>query len=630
MLALKEIFRKEIDSTFSYPFNLPETGLYTITIRASCKPGWRNKWWLSFRGFLEDILDFHLDDEDLRVEADDLKFNKPGGQRGLFNSPAAFSGTKTLGKIKTVVFVVELIKGNHQIKFIPQRSAYLEEITMEKAIDPETIELHPDVKAEDGNYYSWYTFVLVEQPLRSLSITAQADVPVLGKDDDDLKLVVDGEVRRNPLSRHKDSCFCGFTLKGGEHTYAEDLNLEIGTHYIELFADKTPILHSVKFTLVPSVFEAPKADIRIYRPGPKGEDYNRLDDLVNEMINLWNDKFLTELDPPPTPLDPNLVKAMIYVESRMGYGSSAGHLAYPDVMQVGNANDPAIHTLNNDGWVDPRTNNIARESEWKNGREEILDYKGEANAKSDEQSIRWGVRWLYHKAQGIKGGGGRYWRSWREAVIGYNGGGNPNYVDEVYKIYKEGTTAQGIKLWTIIFSFLLLFGSLSLIYWNQGKFYLYQEPVPGTRDHLYYISVLDGLKVNRFAFSRFYDNGQEFNFKDSKGISIMEMRSEAVGEKLLLLSGYLAGYKIANVVSYSNGQFTPFKKFNRSGGVEKNFVGHYISVRNLDGDPEEEIIEESYINYSNAPNELWDEYYDFDNITGVYKFKELIKTPLSS
>lgn len=629
MPLLKEIFRKEVNSSFSYPFDLSESGLYTISVQASCKPGWRSRWWLSFKGLLEDMADLHLDDEDLRIEIDDLKFGKPHGRRGLFNSPAAFSGTKTLGKMKTVVFLVKLNRGSHQVRIVPQRSAYLEEIIIEKIIDPEKVEFHPEVKAENENYYSWYAFVLIEQPLRFFSIIAQAGIPISGKDDDDLKLVIDGEIRRNPLSRHKDSFFCGFFLRDKEHSYSEELNLEMGIHYFELYADKTPTLHSVKFTLVPQESENPKTNVRIYRSGPKGENYNRFDDYINEAVNFWNDKFLMESNPPPEPLDANLVKAMIYVESVVGYGSSGGHSAYPDVMQVGNVNDPAIHTLRNDGWVHPQTGRIARESEWLDGRVNFLAYK-EANADSPQESIKWGVRWLYHKAQGIKEGGGRLWKSWREAVVGYNGGGNLKYVDEVYRIYKDGTTIQGFKLWTFILFSLLAFGSLSLIYLNQGKFHVYQEPVPGTRDHLYYISVLDGLRINRFAFSRFYDNGQEFNFKDSKGISLKKMKPRVAGEKLFFLSGYLAGYKIANVVSYSNGRFILVKKSGRFGDEKKNFVGHRLSVGNLDKDPEEEIVEESFINYSNAPDELWEEYYDFDGSSGLYEFKELIKTPRAS
>ncbi len=402
MPILKEIFRKEISSTFSYPFGLPESGLYTITIKASCKPGWKNSWWLSFRGSLEDILDLHLDDEDLRVEIDDLKFSKPNGKRGLFNSPAAFSGTKTLGKIKTIVFFAKLNRGGHQIKFVPKRTAYLEEIAVEKTDNLERVEFYPEVKAEDDNYYSWYTFVLVEQPLKSFSITAQAGVSPSGRDDDDLKLAVDGKVRKNPLSRHENSFFCGFSLKGKEHSYTEDLNLETRTRYIELFADKTPMLNSVKFTLAPTGFGVPKPNIRIYRSGSNGEDYNRFDAVIKDVVGDWNKDFLSQASPPPKLLDPNLVKAMIYVESTVGYGYGKSYPAYPDVMQVGNPNDPAIHTLRNDGWVDPKTGNVAQESEWVDENVKVLEYK-EARADSPQESVKWGVRWLYHKAQYIEG-----------------------------------------------------------------------------------------------------------------------------------------------------------------------------------------------------------------------------------
>lgn len=449
MTPIKEVIKKEIKSFYSYPFELTENGLYNITIRASCKPGWKNKWWLKFKGFLEDIINLHLDDDDLRVEIDSLTFGKPNGKKGLFNSPAAFSGTKTLGKIKTVVFIAELRKGNHRIKFVSQRSAYLEDITIEKSLNPEKVEFYPEVKAEDENYYSWYSFVLVEQTLKSFSINAQAGVSAPGKDDDDLKIVIDGEVRKNPLSSHKDSYFCGFSLKGKEHSYTEDPNFKIGTHYIELFADKTPTLHSVKFTLDPSEFKVSKTDIRIYRPGPKGEDYNRFDEDINDAVAFWNRDFLPQNYPPPKPLDPNLVKAMIYVESEVGYGSSSGHSAYPDVMQVGNANDPAIHTLRNDGWVHPQTGKTARESEWLGGQVKVLEYS-EANADSPRESIKWGVRWLYHKAQGILKDGGRYWNSWEEAVKEYNGGGDLNYQKKVLKIYKEGVDVRGRRLFLLL------------------------------------------------------------------------------------------------------------------------------------------------------------------------------------
>lgn len=123
----------------------------------------------------------------------------------------------------------------------------------------------------------------------------------------------------------------------------------------------------------------------------------------------------------------------MYIESRMGYFESSDYPSYPDVMQIADPRNPAIHTLNNDGWVDPKTKKNAKEYEWKKGKIATLDYGGEANGTTHKESIYWGTRWLYHLAQGITYEKTRYWRSWKEVVRLYNGGGNPNYVQQVYE-----------------------------------------------------------------------------------------------------------------------------------------------------------------------------------------------------
>ncbi|MBI5465184.1 hypothetical protein HY946_01085, partial [Candidatus Gottesmanbacteria bacterium] len=243
---MKKEFKKEVESSFSYSFETDREGLYTISVKASCKPGWRNKWWLWFKGKLEDILDLHLDDEDLRVEIDNIKFRKPKNRQGLFNSPAAFSGTKTLGKTKTVVFLIYLTKGSHTIKFIPDGSPYLESVEIKKLDNPQKFIAYLNTQAENENYYSWYTFALVDLPLKTLFIIAQAGVKEDEKDDDDLKILINGELQKNPQNRHKHSYFCGFTLKGRQETFSKTLNLPKATHYIELFADKTPVLKKVE------------------------------------------------------------------------------------------------------------------------------------------------------------------------------------------------------------------------------------------------------------------------------------------------------------------------------------------------------------------------------------------------
>ncbi len=57
--------------------------------------------------------------------------------------------------------------------------------------------------------------------------------------------------------------------------------------------------------------------------------------------------------------------------------------------------------------------------------------------------VYWGVCWLYHKAQVIEKNGGRTWKSWKEAVSDYNGGGDPNYVEKVYKICWQALSPEG-------------------------------------------------------------------------------------------------------------------------------------------------------------------------------------------
>lgn len=454
--GLKKDFNLEIKSPLNHSFDLAKEGLYAISIKASAQPGWKNKWWLNFKKALEDYFDLHLDDDDLRIEIDGTTFPKLDGKKGLFNSPAAFSGTKTLGQIKTIYFIINLGAGPHTIKFIPDGAPYLESLSVEKTEDPQKVNFSINDRAGNENYYSWYTFAVINTSLKSIQIEALANTRQNDTDDDDLKIIINGQVQKNSTNRHKDSYFCGFSQKGVPTTFIKNLETKEEINYLELYADKTPALDSIKLTLAPPEIEITQTNIKIYRPGPKGEDYNRFDETIRETVDFWNTEFLSQNYPPPQPLDPNLVKAMIYVESLVGYGS--GESADPDVMQVGNKNDPAIHTLNNDGWVDPRTGAVSREYEWQVNREAVLDYQGKAGAETPEQSIKWGVRWLYHKAQKIVAGV-RQWKSWEQAVRNYNGGGDPDYLKKVYGIYKSGTEVGGKKLWSLIL-FLPLFLSL--------------------------------------------------------------------------------------------------------------------------------------------------------------------------
>jgi hypothetical protein len=161
-----------------------------------------------------------------------------------------------------------------------------------------------------------------------------------------------------------------------------------------------------------------------------------------------------------------------------------------DIMQVGNEDDPAIKTLN------------AELEEWwmENGKIVRLDYKGAANADTPDQSLKWGIRWLYHKAQGIKDNQ-RYWRDWKQAVFRY-GPNTEEYTNNVWSIYKSGidkNNKAAIRLWTIFF--LLFLGTSYWTYNNQGREYyryfdLGEEHICIGR-YMLEIGILDGLRIKK-------------------------------------------------------------------------------------------------------------------------------------
>lgn len=579
------------------------------------------------------------DDEDLRLEIDGRQFPKLDDPHRLFDSPAAFSGGKIHGQSQTILFVINFSPGYHKLNLIPDKGAEIEEIGVEELIAFPRIQLDLEQKAETANGRPWLTFVLVDLGLTAFEI--EATVRWRFPDGDDIKVVVDGETKKNNLSLlHRHWVLASNILKRllsretVERRFAE--NLKPGKlHYLEFWADESPTIHSLQFDFQPSPETSPKT----YRPGPRGENFNRFDHELEQAVNFWNKEFLTQKEPPPQPLDPNLVKAIVYVESRMGYGSSLdGQPAFPDVMQIADEGNPAIHTLRNDGWVDPRTGRVAREFEWINNKEEVLRYK-EANGNSPAESIKWGIRWLCHKAQGIKNGGGRFWKSWEQAVTDYNGGGDPRYQQKVNRIYKEGLDLQGTRLWSLVVLtalslFSLYFTLLGgfLLYEEQGQFHTYKKSVSNGRDFDFYLKVLDGLRTHHFALSRYQVNGADFTAFYDEGANIINYLTPLTKDrKLIAIRGSnIADQQVVAMLEYRKGKFYPLYKENKYGALAPRFLAlDYVSFENLDNDPEEEIIEQTTLRYDTGLNQVWRDFYDFDRQKHLYRFKETTKSPPS-
>lgn len=181
-----------------------------------------------------------------------------------------------------------------------------------------------------------------------------------------------------------------------------------------------------------------------YRGVNGKEDYNRYDPIIKSIVAKWNKEFCDDLFPPDVPLDPNLVKAIIFQESRVGYDRAAGI----NIMQVGNPGDSSLKTLRGE----------LKEYWIHNGKLQELAY--DARVTTVEESILWGARWLYHKAQKPLSEEKRIWLLWREAVKRY-GPGKDAYVKSVWDIYMKGVKKEKNRtstLW-IITLFMALIGS---------------------------------------------------------------------------------------------------------------------------------------------------------------------------
>ena len=366
---------KKINKEFDYAFSIDQGGIYAVLIEASCKSG---KLLGLFGG------------EDLRVEIDEIRLREiPSKEKPQYhNIPPSWNGTQLKGLAKIVVIILALAKGGHTLKFIPKCGATIIKEPEIAVFDAMNVVIK-NIQAQDGNRRPWITIALVDLPLKT--VDASVNCEKRQQDSDDIKIIIDGKIQKNEQKGWwaKNWYWRGSELQGKTKEARFYPDAPKGIHYIELWADRTPVLESLAVNIGDISKAEDKNDVRIkeytYRGVSGKENYNRYDMEILAAVDEWNREFMNDVYPPTEPLDPNLVKAMIFVESRIGH-ESGGEV---DVMQVGNSGDDALRTLNHE----------IEETWFQNGKKVTLDYKAAANAATPAESIKCGVRWLYHKAQ---------------------------------------------------------------------------------------------------------------------------------------------------------------------------------------------------------------------------------------
>ena len=298
---------KKTEEDFDYNFNVNQEGIYSILIEVSAS---KNQF--------------------LKVELDEIIL------RGIITSrkdqyysiPPDWNGNLLKGTTKIVILVARLSKGNHVLKFKPKGEI---QIIAEPKVNllsaSELATLLENIQSEEKNRQEWITIALIDLPLKELEVTVTCQKRFW--ESDDVGLIIDDKIQKNPnpfLWWGKNWYWQGRKLKGTARTDAFSLKLARGLHYVELWADKTPVLNTLKLDLGTDFNEDKKEnatyigkdkewwinwkDIRKYTYGgiSNRDDYNRYDEVISDATAYWNCEFFSQECPPQEPLDPNLVK----------------------------------------------------------------------------------------------------------------------------------------------------------------------------------------------------------------------------------------------------------------------------------------------------------------------------------
>lgn len=240
-LIKKDKLGLSIKNNYDYPFEVSESGVYLIEIIATAKSWWQNL--KNFKSF--------FNDDDLTLKIDAIEFPKLNGKKGFFDGEVAWNGNNLKGLFKTNIFIIKLNKGSHVLKFLADKNPILESITIFK-VDEKEIKYLPEENnpAQDGDRRQWITIISISLPARNLNIRAGAKKYPKDRDDDDIKLIINGVVQKNESDKsHRNWFWCGKILNGQEKEFNQEVNFENKINYIELWADRMPVLNEIKIIL---------------------------------------------------------------------------------------------------------------------------------------------------------------------------------------------------------------------------------------------------------------------------------------------------------------------------------------------------------------------------------------------
>ncbi len=233
----QENVEREIIKPYNFQLVLDEPALCLIEIIASAKSWWQNI--KSRRAFFKD------DDIFLFLDNQELTTSTNAKQ----DARSAWNGNELKGLEKTVLIAANLSSGKHTIDLKPDQSPYLKSITISQAEKKDNGKINyipiANNPAKKSPGRPWLSYIILDLLVASLSISARA--PRSEKDDDDIKLIINGQIQKNEKKiRHADWYWCGQALKGEDKTFLlTNINSHAKQYNLDLYSDGSPYLYTI-------------------------------------------------------------------------------------------------------------------------------------------------------------------------------------------------------------------------------------------------------------------------------------------------------------------------------------------------------------------------------------------------
>lgn len=205
------------------------------------------------------------DDEELTLEIDGKIFPKLGSNsKQVVDSPAAINGGKSHNLLKIVYFLINLTGKDHKIILKtdnPPDTATSESLEVYALDLIDTLTLESKLQAEDGDRREWITFALDNLSLNTFTVVLNLKRRFI--DSDDVKVIVNGDIKRNDRNLFRKLWYFIASIFTGEtQTETFNVNLSTGLHYLEFWADRMPTLEKIILNLgsLPSTKRIPTVD----------------------------------------------------------------------------------------------------------------------------------------------------------------------------------------------------------------------------------------------------------------------------------------------------------------------------------------------------------------------------------